>query len=74
MTQSSAILFRDVIGTYINTMNDNYSQVFSAYTKILGRKMKLKIIQVGENHPYAAYVKNKKEDGEKLEFCGVQAL
>lgn len=66
MNESSAILFRDVIGTYINTMNDNYSQVFSAYTKILGRKMKLKIIQVGENYPYAGYVKNKKEDGEKL--------
>lgn len=66
MTESSAILFRDVIGVYISTMSDNYSQLFSVYAKILGRKMKLKIIQVGENHPHATYVKNKKEDGEKL--------
>lgn len=66
MTESSAILFRDVITTYINTMSDNYNQVFSAYAKILGRKMKLKLIQVGENHPHSSYMKSKQEDGEKL--------
>ena len=66
MTESSAILFRDVITTYINTMSDNYSQVFSAYAKILGRKMTLKLIQVGEDHPHSVYLQKKKEDGEKL--------
>lgn len=66
MTESSAIAFKDVIGTYISTMSDNYKQVFAAYEKMLSRKMHLKIIQVGENHPHAHYIEHKKEDGELL--------
>ena len=66
MTELSAIAFKDVISTYISTMGDNYKQVFGAYEKMLGRKMHLKIIQVGENHPHTHYIAHKKEEGELL--------